>query len=149
MNDAHLSDEEIQLTITEPEYCTDEQFGHLDTCPICAAKAANYSAIVSGLRDLPKPVISVHLQFAVMEKIANEKSRSKRPDIAIGLLAGLAVAAISALVWLNPELFRLTLSGLSADMLGLAVFIVLPVTIFYGLLTRRIYQKQMQLLENI
>ena len=148
MNNSHLSDEAIQLAITDPGFATQEQLSHLNSCPECAAKAANYTAIIGGLRELPGPVIGVHLQPAVMVKIGNEKIRSKRPNFAIGLLAGLAAAAISALVWLNPELFRLTLSGLSADMLWLVAFTVLPLSAFYGLLTRKVYQKQMQLLEN-
>jgi len=149
MNNSHLSDEAIQLTIADPGFATHEQLSHLKLCPECAAKAANYAAIVGGLRELLNPVIGVHLQLAVMHRIAHQKTRSKSPAIATGLLAGLAVAAISALVWLNPELFRLTLSGLSADMFGLIVFTVLPVAIFFGLLTLRMHQKQMQLLENV
>lgn len=149
MNNTHLSEEEIQLAAIEPERFTVEQLNHLDSCPLCAAKAANYAAIISGLCELPGPVISVNLQLAVMDKIVNEKLRSKKPDAAAGLVAGLAIAAIAALAWLDPRLFRLAFSGMSAYMFWLIVFTVLPATVFYGLLIRRTYRRQMQLLENI
>ncbi|HVS91017.1 MAG TPA: hypothetical protein VHE59_03225 [Mucilaginibacter sp.] len=100
MSEQHLSDEELQkyaLGQTDPI--------HLDNCPLCREKAAQYRQIINGLQELPKISFDFNVSELVLTELfpVKKKKTVNWPVIIVPIIAGMTI--LITILWLLRFLF--------------------------------------------
>ena len=65
----HLSEEELQQYIPDPEACAGSVIEHLGSCEACMGRAKTYQLLYAGIRQQPKPVFEFDLAELVITRL--------------------------------------------------------------------------------
>jgi hypothetical protein len=124
MNPVHLTENEIQdcaLGTAESD-----QIQHLNFCPLCHTKVANYRLILEVMDELPKPSFDFDVEELVMAQLPQPAVRSER-------WVYIAACFVLALLFVPLWIFRDELAKIAHDvqpvalcLTGLTVVVILP-----------------------
>jgi hypothetical protein len=124
---AHLTETEVQLYVAEPDALGHQQLAHVAGCPLCRAKAANYTQLFNSMQHLPKPAFDFDLAALVMEQLPAPKRAFPWAAIMIAALAA-GVVAVAAVCF--GEAMAATLNAVPGVLLAVATTGALMILMF-------------------
>lgn len=75
MKQEHLTENELQQFVLEPQEAGPEQTAHVAECAKCAAVAANYRVMFSALSNMEKPAFNFDLENQIMAQLSVSPTR--------------------------------------------------------------------------
>jgi hypothetical protein len=122
MKNRHLSENEIQLYITEGSIISEDLLTHLESCSACQTEISVYKSIFTEVKKQERPAFEFDLSELVMEQIPTMKPKvSWAPYLAISL---------------TIIFFSISFAAFSSYLLH--VFRSLPLTLFIIIVTSSI-----------
>lgn len=142
---AHLTDEELQLYVTEPEITSDQLKIHIQDCANCQTRAANYQLLFNGIHDHAKPQFNFDLSALVLEQLPEPKRAFPWTGIMVSVFSVLLISFSAIFFWsIMDAVIRSAPLLLIATALTAAVVIL----IFQALEMVKNHQKQIHTLLN-
>lgn len=120
----HLSEEELQQYISDPEACAGSVIEHLGSCEACMGTAKTYRLLFAGIRQQPKPVFEFDLAELVIAQLKQPKLTFSSNAWVVYLFATIGILAVLALCLL----FHQYLAGLFISYSNLLLYLFLAVT---------------------
>ncbi|MDR6564400.1 MULTISPECIES: hypothetical protein [unclassified Arcicella] len=142
---AHLSENEIQLYVAEPQAISKEQIAHIQGCASCRTKATNYELLFKGIGDVLHPTFDFDLSGLVLAQLPVAVPKKAFPWATL-LISFLSVAIIVASICLFWTAIQSVMKMMPSIMLSIAGTGVIVILAFQCMEMLKEHQKRMQAL---
>jgi len=149
MTGNHATELEIQQYVFDKTDCPNQIVEHIESCDGCAARAAGYRLIFTGIKQYPKPVLDFDLEKTVLEILPKSPSAFSPETflayaVSIALMAGIGVIGY---------LYKDYLLRVFAGILPIAVYLVIitgvTVCVLQVMDMYKTYQKKIRVLKSM
>jgi hypothetical protein len=146
MKQEHLTENELQQFVLEPQEAGAEQAAHVAECAKCTAVIANYRVMFTALGTMEKPAFNFDLEKQVMAKLSVSPIRKTGfPWLSIGISAA-AVAMVAVPFFIMRNYFTNMFTSISAPVIYLVAATTLTIIIFQCRELLTSYRQKMRLL---
>lgn len=145
MTTAHLTDQEIQLFIAEPDILNSQLKKHVAYCQQCQASIANYRMMFEGIKQQEEPVFDFDVSALVINQLPVPKRSFSWMLLLIPILS-IAVITVSAIFFSTAIIT--VVKGMSVILLAIAAASTIVILFFQALEMIKDYQKKMHLLSQ-
>ena len=97
MNAAHVSDEELQVFVTNPSLATPLVASHMEGCEHCRLQAEAYRAVISAIAKQDIPVFDAGFADQVLKRLPAQQEKPSLPLLT--MFMGAAFAGIVLFVF--------------------------------------------------
>jgi len=148
MTGQHLSEIEIHQYVLDKSHCDKIILGHIASCDHCAAKAANYQLIFSGIKEAPSPVFDFDLSNLVLSRLPKHKQSFSLSMFFIYILSIIFLSVIGVLGYMYHDYLLRIFTSLLPIVMYLIVITAGTVLLLHGLESYRKYRRQMRTLNS-
>ena len=147
MKQEHLTENELQQFVLEPQEAGPEHAAHVADCAKCAAVIANYRVMFAALSSMEKPAFSFDPDKQIMAKLSVSSTRKTGfPWFAIGISAA-STAMVAIPLFIMRNYFTNMFTSIPAPVIYLVAATTLTIIIFQCRELFSSYRQKMQLLK--
>lgn len=124
---AHLTENEIQLYVAEPQAISQAQVTHIQGCAICRTKATNYELLFKGISDAPQPTFDFDLSALVLAQLPVVVAKKAFPwaTLLISFLSVAIIVASICLFWTAIQAVMKVMPSIILSIAGTGVIVIL------------------------
>lgn len=146
MKQEHLTENELQQFVLEPQEANPEQAAHVAECAKCAAAIANYRLMFPALSTMEKPVFNFDAEKLVMATLPVSTTRKTGyPWFSIGISAASA-AMVAIPLFIMRNYYTNMFTSIPATVIYLVAATTLTIIIFQCRELLTSYRQKMRLL---
>ena len=147
MKQEHLTENELQQFVLEPQEANSEQAAHVAECAKCSAAIANYKVLFKALSTMEKPAFNFDLKKQIMAELSVSTTRKTGfPWFAIGISA-ISAAMVAIPLYIMRNYFTNMFTSIPAPVIYLVAATTLTIIIFQCRELFSSYRQKIQLLK--
>ena len=143
MMEAHCTEAEIQVYVTEPEMLGATEKYHIQNCVHCQATAASYAQLFKSIHNIKKPAFDFDVSALVIEQLPAPKPAFPWAALLIAVLSIASVGVSAIFFWSSA---MAVVKSVSIILLAAAATAALVILIFQALDMWSAHHKQMHVL---
>ena len=143
----HLTDDEVQLYVTEKKQCTPELVAHVHVCEECKAKTEVYQWVIKAIAQQPQPAFDFDLAGLVLQKLPPRKTTVAKDRLTTWILIFVSMISLAVLGYYFLNYQANIFEGVATILIYLVA--VSGITVIAALVfdMYKKYQKEMKVLD--